>query len=121
MSRQLLRPHAFEVDLPLDLLSPGECHMHQDDPIPAHRQVKTSTVLALRALLGVTKDWRHARVRHIAFQFDLRARYRPRRRSIPRFEIQNNGACLNGPRKELRLNHQAVMRTRSLMTSRQHQ
>ncbi len=107
MSRQLLRPYAFEIDLPFDRLSIGECHMHQDDPIPAHRQVKTPAVMALRTLRGFAEHRGHTRVRHIPFQLDSRARYRPRR-SISRFEIQDHGAGLDRLRKNLGFDHKVV-------------
>jgi len=120
MSRQLLRPYAFDVDLPLDLLSIGQCHMHQDDPIPAHRQVKTSTVLALLALSGFAKYRGHARVRHIPFQFESSAGYRPRR-SISRLKIQGHRTGLKRLRKDLRFDDQTVRLPRSRMTSGQSQ
>jgi hypothetical protein len=100
MGRQLLCPYAFDVGLPLDLLSTSQCHMHQDDPIAAHRQVKTSAVMAFRALGGFAKHRGHAWVRHVPFQLDSCARHRLHR-GIQHFEIQSNGSCLDRLRKDL--------------------
>jgi hypothetical protein len=77
---RLVRSDASHVNLALQLLPAGQCDMQEDNPIACHLKRKMSLIAARSDFLGFPENRRHARVRHVCLQRNMRSGYCSRRR-----------------------------------------
>jgi len=80
VSQPLIWPDSGEVRLAIQLPAIGESDVRDQDPIARHRQLQVALIDPRFGLIGSRGDRCHARVRHISFDVDARAYYRPVRR-----------------------------------------
>ena len=77
---RLVGSNSPHVNLALQLLPAGQDDMQEDNPITCHFEPKASLVAAGLDFLRFTEDGRHARMRHICLNGDVRSRDCSRRR-----------------------------------------
>ena len=69
----LIRTYIFDIELPLQLFTIGQCAMHQDDPISGHLEIDLRVIAAGLNFRAFAENWTHTRVSHISFNVDVRS------------------------------------------------
>jgi hypothetical protein len=77
---RLVRADAPYVNLAFQLLPAGHYDMQEDDPISCHLKPKMSLITAGSDFIRFPENRRHARVRHVCLQRNMRSGYCSRRR-----------------------------------------
>jgi hypothetical protein len=128
MHSPLFSFHPADFYLPFESLPVRQPDVEQNHPITRHRKPQLSAVLPQSQFFRIREYGRHARMRHVCFNYDMGARQRSRSR-ILEMESYHRGSHSGGLGREFVGDHDAWRRVRPAMaaegedgrTKREHQ